>query len=525
MGWGRMERSGASCNFRVFALVVSMVVLLGSDYTEASAVVPIPTSADRIRFFEPGQAPPHVVLGIVHAVRRQGQQLHSLFEEAALEARARGGDIVVHTIVGGDDPLHEGYTVWVLGMAARSIESTSAIDTLRACPNCLVRWRFDSGESGMTDAAQVARLEAKAFATSRLKLARNGYYLLRRLEEGGGDGDSTSANQMPPLALDLSVYRKPEGESQDRLSFAWRMAWTRTGETYAEFAHSMRILRGQKFELVGRDSSTTHNALSAVYSRLPSHYKDSDGDGVPDSIDLEPNTPIGYQVDYRGKTLDSDGDGIPNTIDAQPFTVPKYRRMVGRNGVPIVTDDADYDGVRDDLDDCDSTNVRYEVDERGCPVLEKEIVTVLVDRGVLRERRILFETGKAALLERSTARLDSLGVALSDLPELAFNIDGHCDDRGTVEFNQILSEQRAAAVIQYLLRTFPGLRPEQFTARGFGKSLPILNEPTDAARELNRRVEITVKNPEDARRQVEGTRYRLRNEAVDGYQFEARSGE
>ena len=37
--------------------------------------------------------------------------------------------------------------------------------------------------------------------------------------------------------------------------------------------------------------------------------KDSDGDGVPDSIDEEPNTPKGVKVDSKGRALDSDGDG------------------------------------------------------------------------------------------------------------------------------------------------------------------------------------------------------------------------
>lgn len=47
--------------------------------------------------------------------------------------------------------------------------------------------------------------------------------------------------------------------------------------------------------------------------------KDADGDGVPDMLDVEPNTAAGYKVDVKGKTLDSDNDGIPDTEDSDPY--------------------------------------------------------------------------------------------------------------------------------------------------------------------------------------------------------------
>jgi len=272
---------------------------------------------------------------------------------------------------------------------------------------------------------------------------------------------------------------------------------------------------------MGQDRMLTHNALSGVYKRLPSQYEDSDQDGVPDSRDLEPNTRPGYQVDMHGRTLDSDGDGVPNTIDDQPFTIPKYRLMVGSNGIPKVTQDDDYDGVPNQQDDCAETNVRYLVDEVGCPVCVSTREKQLFAReGVLQERRILFETGEHTFLDESMAPLDSIGMLLSDMPELRFSVDGHCDDRGTREFNQALSEARATAVVAYLVDTFPGLSQSQFDARGFGKDQPLVPSTDDDARRVNRRVEIRVLNPEHAYKYVEGTRFILRDEAIDGYQFE-----
>ncbi len=507
------------------ALIALTLLPLGSlAQTPTELATDIPAAAGRIRFFEPGRSPSHVPLGVVHTYRRQGQLLHSLYEDLALKARAHGGDIVAGVIAGTDDPLQEGYAIWVLGIAARSTAAGISGDTLQACENCLVAWQFDGSAAGALDSTALAQLEAKAFATARLKLAKRGYYLIAAARAESHTSQSAAEADTVALALAVSISRAPAEKSKDLLAFNARIAWRQSDATFWHFAHALQVPSYRVIDYLGSDRLLTHNALSGVYSRLPSLYEDRDGDGVVDGRDREPNTPPGFQVDLVGRTLDSDGDGVPNTIDDQPFTIPKYRLMVGERGIPIVTHDADFDGIPDAADLCDSTNVRYVVDERGCPVEEQEIVAVLVDRGVLRERRLLFQTNEAILLESSTARLDSLGTALSGLPELRFNIDGHCDDRGGDALNQQLSERRAAAVIDYLLANFPDLRREQFKANGYGKTRPLASDVDEQSRQLNRRVEIAVQNPEDAVRHVEGTRFRLRNEAVDGFQFDGTRG-
>ena len=59
---------------------------------------------------------------------------------------------------------------------------------------------------------------------------------------------------------------------------------------------------------------------------------DSDGDGVPDQFDKEPNTPAGYPVDFRGVSLDTDGDGVPDGRDKELIT-PTYCQPVDADGV------------------------------------------------------------------------------------------------------------------------------------------------------------------------------------------------
>jgi outer membrane protein OmpA-like peptidoglycan-associated protein len=83
------------------------------------------------------------------------------------------------------------------------------------------------------------------------------------------------------------------------------------------------------------------NPLDYAYSELnaPKHMKlpkpildDTDGDGVIDQLDREPNTPAGCPVDTHGVTLDTDGDGVPDCKDKQLIT-PTECQPVDADGV------------------------------------------------------------------------------------------------------------------------------------------------------------------------------------------------
>jgi len=96
---------------------------------------------------------------------------------------------------------------------------------------------------------------------------------------------------------------------------------------------------------------------------------DDDKDGVVNTADNCPNTPLGSSVDAQGcviqVNLDTDGDGVLNTSDSCPATPPNT--TVDANGCDV-NKDTDSDGVIDTQDQCPSTPATDQVDAKGCTV-------------------------------------------------------------------------------------------------------------------------------------------------------------
>ena len=103
---------------------------------------------------------------------------------------------------------------------------------------------------------------------------------------------------------------------------------------------------------------------------------------------------------------------------------------------------------------------------------------------------VLFDTGKYNLRMEAQLGLAKLtGIVLSH-PGLRLAIEGYTDTTGGAAFNQTLSEQRANAVQEYLVKQ--GLDAASVTAQGFGPSNPVASNDTPQGRQQNRRVEIII---------------------------------
>ena len=203
---------------------------------------------------------------------------------------------------------------------------------------------------------------------------------------------------------------------------------------------------------------------------------DSDGDGVPDSIDECPNTPIGVEVDEKGCPIDSDGDGVPDYLDKCPNT-PKGCK-VDKDGCPI---DSDGDGVPDCLDKCPNTPRDTKVDKNGCPIVGEELL-------ILHGIKFGFDSAKVS--DDSKAKLEIAVTTLKNNPKMKVEIEGHTDSIGTAEYNLGLSQRRADAVQDHLI--VEGIGAERLQAVGKGEADPLVSNELKEGRAKNRRVEFVV---------------------------------
>ncbi len=102
---------------------------------------------------------------------------------------------------------------------------------------------------------------------------------------------------------------------------------------------------------------------------------------------------------------------------------------------------------------------------------------------------IYFNTGSARLLEESRPALKAIAQMVVQSKEPVLTVEGHTDNLGTAQFNQDLSEKRAAAVRQALVSQF-GVPPGRLVTKGFGFTRPLEANDTVEGRARNRRVEL-----------------------------------
>ena len=89
--------------------------------------------------------------------------------------------------------------------------------------------------------------------------------------------------------------------------------------------------------------------------------------------------------------------------------------------------------------------------------------------------------------------LDGVAAALTAHATLKISVEGHTDDRAAEDYNLKLSQRRAEAVRDYLIKK--GIDPARLTAIGYGESRPAVPGKSEAARDQNRRVEFIIVNP------------------------------
>lgn len=241
-----------------------------------------------------------------------------------------------------------------------------------------------------------------------------------------------------------------------------------------------------------------------IYQNAP---KDRDGDGIFDKLDDCPK--VAGPVSNNGCPIeDKDEDGVFDNDDA----CPEVKGPEENKGCPW--GDKDEDGVMDNEDSCPEEAGPPE--NKGCPwkdndgdgVLDKDddcidAVGSVANNGcpeaVIQKLQktlndyakvILFDYGTSSISKQSNQVLNDIIGVLKDYPNAAFTVEGHTDSIGSYELNKKLSEKRANAVKDYLVRN--GIDSYRLSAIGYGERKPIATNMYKAGRAKNRRVEINL---------------------------------
>jgi len=184
--------------------------------------------------------------------------------------------------------------------------------------------------------------------------------------------------------------------------------------------------------------------------------EDADKDRVEDWADKCPSTPVGMKVNAIGCEFDTDGDGVLDSVDQCPTV---YARTP--DGCPVV----------------EAAPAPAPV---PAPAPEPAPMVILGD--------VNFAFDSAVLKPNAKEKIDKAVAHIQKMSDETFELLGHTDSIGTEEYNLGLSQRRADAVRNAMIKL--GVAPERLVARGYGESKPIATNSTEEGRAENRRVEL-----------------------------------
>ena len=119
--------------------------------------------------------------------------------------------------------------------------------------------------------------------------------------------------------------------------------------------------------------------------------------------------------------------------------------------------------------------------------------------------KILFDFDHSNLTASAMTNLDKVADVLKKYPDTDIEVQGHTDSKGTVKYNQLLSERRATSVSHYL--TEQHIVSSRLTTKGFGENMPKYSNDNDEGQTQNRRVEFLItaneKMKADARQEAD----------------------
>lgn len=232
---------------------------------------------------------------------------------------------------------------------------------------------------------------------------------------------------------------------------------------------------------------------------LAIHYgcPDSDNDGVIDVADQCPDVPgvelnNGCPFEITNCCLDDDGDTVPNSSDKCP-TIPG---SVYNAGCPIDKDNINNIQLNEVKDTLDANHTAEHVEDIVSPNRDTTMITTpetitsdFENNNHLTTTNIYFDTDDATIDKVYQNAIDKM-VDKNDNPKLTYVIIGHTDNRGSDNYNLILSKKRAEIVKRALINR--GVDSDQIVIYYYGEWKPVKSNNNVIERKFNRRVEVRI---------------------------------
>jgi len=144
----------------------------------------------------------------------------------------------------------------------------------------------------------------------------------------------------------------------------------------------------------------------------------------------------------------------------------------------------------------DPTTVTPITDGSGTTTPQADLETIegmIPDASHFAGQTVYFEFDSSVVRASQQGQCNAVGDDLKTNPQAKLMIDGHCDERGTEEYNRALGERRSLAVREYLIQY--GIAPERLFTRSFGEDRPADAGHNEAAWAANRRSEFVLLLP------------------------------
>ena len=222
--------------------------------------------------------------------------------------------------------------------------------------------------------------------------------------------------------------------------------------------------------------------LFARLDSLEQALEDTDQDGVFALADEEPDTPPQVRVDTKGRTLDSDQDGVPDYLDLEPFRTPRPGEQVNSDGV-VMNPMGGGALTREEAEELIAeAAAKYAMNQAGSGPSAVPVFPM-----------VYFAVNSSTIRYADYGALASIAQMMKDDPSLRLAVTGFTDTSASADYNARLSYRRADAVIHHLMKEY-GISRARFVLLWEGESSLLV---PDGASYLNRRVSFRLAQPED----------------------------